>query len=563
MIASVCGRTLRVKSALSQTLPTIIMELKIVTRQEDSRARKRRTALVYGGPWREETHHQQSTIKTINIIERELLSTRVVCHKKIQYILCYTLSTRTNSETNKQTKLLAIKKQPMTKRVSCRSFRSLSCSSLLLLSLSSLLLLLHKEQQHGVFVASATTSSSVLRRGASTIGKRTLTSGAKRAARSVRVASSLKQSVQESAAAALTTGAAVAPSTISTVQSNFIAHFPASLNQLPTTPVKESSKTSLLSLLPKHLQTHKHKTAATSKYLKSALHVSQRPSTLATTSAVANSGFRQFSQRATRLQLNLQKAFSLRAIFGNCVTNNEWNHGEFNSDSHNANAVWRAPPFIRSLQGVVMETVNESVAGFVGGYLLAATTDVTRKVYRGVRCAATASATGSTTASAFTTSTTLLPYPSITKYSQQVLQSHARSMTWAMEWARISAVFAACRLAVHLARNTAGRTSIVAATTTTKHNYFSNIQSFHHDEDWNDVLGSALVGAIFAARQNHVWKLRPAAMTKGAILYGGTMFLLHPDLWKEGMEALWLNLPKNAAGACYEQWYDHQWMMIN
>ena len=155
------------------------------------------------------------------------------------------------------------------------------------------------------------------------------------------------------------------------------------------------------------------------------------------------------------------------------------------------------------------------MSGFLGGYLLGAATDSTRRVYFGLRKSFAATAPTYTSSVSFN----LLPYPGLTKFSQQSLQFHAHNLSWAREWAKISAVFGACRVLVKTIR--------------------------HDTEDaWNSVFGSAMAGAILAGYPAKTMSTAPSLIARGALLYGGTMFLLHPDLWKQGMETCWLTPPR-------------------
>jgi hypothetical protein len=128
-------------------------------------------------------------------------------------------------------------------------------------------------------------------------------------------------------------------------------------------------------------------------------------------------------------------------------------------------------------------------------------------------------------------------------------------MAWAMDWAKISALFGACRILVK---------SITMATTSSHSNNSTRKNPTVSDRDdtedaWNSIGASALTGAILAVLGDN-WKttqtkrqLQPiihssrlfaaravATMTRGALLYGGTMFVLHPQVWKEGLQTLML-----------------------
>ena len=67
----------------------------------------------------------------------------------------------------------------------------------------------------------------------------------------------------------------------------------------------------------------------------------------------------------------------------------------------------------------------------------------------------------------------------------------------------------------------------------------SQSQPQPNDEEWNTVLGSGVAGAVFSA----LARKGPVAMGRGALLYGGTMFVLHPHLWKSGLHAMMLTPP--------------------
>ena len=340
--------------------------------------------------------------------------------------------------------------------------------------------------------------------------------------------------------------------------------------------------------------------------------------TAAATSPVVRSGFRQFSQKATRLQGQLKKTFSFRTIFSDVFTNNpsdgssgttEQKGGSQSSQSHsntdaaNVNAMdgsvhsssssstrkrkskirgstsqlqskqdsrhitsnqplpmppapihqleQRHPPIkLKSaVTTIVTGTIAESISGFVGGYVLGATTDVTRRTYQAVkRTFFLESPSPATKAAVLGASYSMLPYSSLTKFSQKSLQSHARSMAWGTEWAKMGAVFCFCRLVIQSVRQQQQQQQQTTRSDTSREQAMS-VQ----DDGWNAVAGCGLAGSILPimtpvsaaakAKASSSRFILAGSVTRGALLYSGTMFLLHPELWKQGMEALWLTLP--------------------
>ena len=101
-------------------------------------------------------------------------------------------------------------------------------------------------------------------------------------------------------------------------------------------------------------------------------------------SAVARSGFRQFSQRATRLQGNLQKNFSFRAIAGD-VTDVYTNNGSNSKSYKRQHKKHDCHSILASLTSMVTTAASEAISGFIGGYLLGAATGSARGSYFGIR----------------------------------------------------------------------------------------------------------------------------------------------------------------------------------
>lgn len=238
-------------------------------------------------------------------------------------------------------------------------------------------------------------------------------------------------------------------------------------------------------------------------------------------SAAVNSGFRGFSQRATRLQCKLQKNYSLRAIVGDVYTNN--GDGEEVILPRRVNV----RPLVSSITTVAANAAGEAMEAFVGGYVLGAFTGCSRRLYLGVKHYSLPAAV----------CPQVLPYPFLTRFSQQSLQFHAHNLAWGTEWAKISAVFATCRSITKIAR--------------------------HNQEDaWNSVVGSAMAGAVLGiqAKGKRNLTVLPKAATRGALLYGGTMLLLHPGLWRQGMEMCSLTNTRGNHGLVLEQqaepWYN-------
>ncbi|CAB9528433.1 expressed unknown protein [Seminavis robusta] len=239
------------------------------------------------------------------------------------------------------------------------------------------------------------------------------------------------------------------------------------------------------------------------------------------------SGFRQFSKRATARRLQQQKQLtSLKSSFGNVVTNNS---GSGSGSNGSDKTDW-----ISVISWLALETALDSfVGGFLSGYVLGSTVDATKRIYRHLV----------TTSTSTTTSTTshlqeILPYAHVTQFTQQTLQVHRVGIAWAKEWAVISALFCACRILVTVVASTHGVTCQDNGRTWLQQT-LETIQNEDSNENaWNTIGGSALAGAILSRPdntpflrllQNH--KVVIMTMARGAILYGGTMFLLHPSLW--------------------------------
>jgi len=292
-----------------------------------------------------------------------------------------------------------------------------------------------------------------------------------------------------------------------------------------------------------------------------------------TGSAVGRTGFCQFSQRATKLQAQLSKSFSLRAIVSDVITNRPGAPSSSSTSASSSGAAaedlsqlhhqaqqaqaasttpmplspllkhTRPTHLIKDLQRIAAGTMSESWSGFVGGYALLMSTDVVRLVYRKVIQKATTQVVSSSFSSVVVpsmantaaTSSSILPYPHLFRTSQHALQLHSRSLAFGIEWAQMSAVFGACRLLVQTVRK--GK-----------------------DDEWNSVLGSTCAGAVFSALPTFTppptianaasqgalvlgKRVIPVtAMARGALLYGSVMFALHPNLWNQGLDTLKSNL---------------------
>ena len=304
----------------------------------------------------------------------------------------------------------------------------------------------------------------------------------------------------------------------------------------------------------------------------------------------SSQGFLRFSHRATQLQQRLQRSFSLRAIFLDAITNkpgstattsttassssksgtsttssttaktnrHSWQrHHHATTASEELRTMMMSttrplsflpgPALWHDVQRIAGGTVSESWNGFVGGYLLATGLDITKRLYWKVLAtslrpsplavASAATGTGATggasLAAAAATASSLhqLPYPGLQAFSKETLLMHARSRQFGLEWAQMSAVFCASRGVVKTVRQRR-RQQQQEQTAPPPVNQLL-------DDEWDTVLGGGLAGAVFSA----LARKGPVAMTQGALLYGTTMFALHPQLWKSGMQAMMLTPP--------------------
>ena len=267
-------------------------------------------------------------------------------------------------------------------------------------------------------------------------------------------------------------------------------------------------------------------------------------STVSATRGLQSSrGFLKFSHRATRLQQQLQRSYSLRAIFLDAITNKPESRRSETTTTTTTTSLQQHGEELRSLmrpqpalwqdvQRIAGGTVAESWNGFVGGYLLATGLDVTKRLYWKViatslqpsrLAVATSSATNSMAAAA-ASSLHQLPYPGLRAFSQETLLMHARSRQFGVEWAQMSAVFCASRGIVKALRQ---RQTAVTG------------DNKALDDEWDTVLGGGVAGAAFSA----LARKGPVAMARGALLYGTTMLVLHPHLWKSGLQAAMLTPP--------------------
>eukprot|EP00980_Cylindrotheca_fusiformis_P018497 scaffold6124_cov122-Cylindrotheca_fusiformis.AAC.16 len=83
----------------------------------------------------------------------------------------------------------------------------------------------------------------------------------------------------------------------------------------------------------------------------------------------------------------------------------------------------------------------------------------------------------------------------MTEMKGRLGRMNSRSLTWAKSWGGISAAFGGFKVGVRVLRN--GK-----------------------EDDWNQILSSAAAGAFFARAEG------PQGMLKGALLYGGAIYLL-------------------------------------
>ena len=286
--------------------------------------------------------------------------------------------------------------------------------------------------------------------------------------------------------------------------------------------------------------------------------------TAAKQSLQSSKGFLTFSHRATRLQQQLQRSYSLRAIFLDAITNKPESRRRSSSATTTTTAMhgeelhsmMRPQPLWQDVQRIAGGTVAESWNGFVGGYLLATGLDVTKRLYwkviaTSLKPSGLAVATSSPTVAA-ASSLHQLPYPGLRAFSQETLWMHARSRQFGVEWAQMSAVFCASRGLVKALRQRRQQQQQAAAVTVVNgdtaltmmtHQPESTYQQQQHqhalDDEWDTVLGGGVAGAAFSA----LARKGPVAMARGALLYGTTMFVLHPHLWKSGMQAAMLAPP--------------------
>ena len=325
-------------------------------------------------------------------------------------------------------------------------------------------------------------------------------------------------------------------------------------------------------------------------------------------SPLVRTGFRQFSQRATRLQF-LQRTLKGRgSILGDVFTNKQSSDGskmkhrgwvdavsEDNEEEESGRAggdgtihygaigggarrylperlqdtattrmatlrrQTQEHPRSISLLKNGLGVVEEALGGFVAGYIVAGVTDLSRMTYRGLReivtsLTKTPDLSTTVTPRAVTSVNELLPYPELTQCTQQALRSHARCVQWATEWGKISAVFGACRfLCQTLREHPPSSWTRLPLSLSASMSQAHRKDTYRDADAWDSVSGSALAGAILAAVSTLKARTEPSLYdrltwvpgptVRSALLYGGVMLLLHPQLWRQCAEALQLAPP--------------------
>ena len=104
--------------------------------------------------------------------------------------------------------------------------------------------------------------------------------------------------------------------------------------------------------------------------------------------------------------------------------------------------------------------------------------------------------------------------------------------------------------------------------------------SMDREDGWNSVVGSAVAGSLFTVwphvrnMTKHHTMLSSKQLvgvggtaTRAAFLYGSFMVMLHPELWKQGIDALGLTVPdnnehNNNISRGPQPWYDRIDMLL-
>jgi len=211
---------------------------------------------------------------------------------------------------------------------------------------------------------------------------------------------------------------------------------------------------------------------------------------------------------------------------------------------------------LRNVNRIVKSTITDAVAGFCSGYTLAASLAIGKRLYSWTvmmpptstptnpvsittataATAATTTTTTTTTLSACKSPLMILPYPDLRRFSTETMHLHTKSKQFGIEWAKMSAVFCACRLLVSVIRLQQQKHHYAFVVDNTYCNTNTNT-----NEEWDTVLGSGLAGAVFAILVPSAPAPAPAGtsmmmmmkMTRSAVLYGGIMWMMHPRLWNE------------------------------
>jgi hypothetical protein len=140
-------------------------------------------------------------------------------------------------------------------------------------------------------------------------------------------------------------------------------------------------------------------------------------------------------------------------------------------------------PFGRVVAGTVeicFSTLLEYFSGFMGGYFLGTLTGIPRLV-----------------------ATPIQPEIQQTFFrelSARTVRMHGKSFGWAKQWGGISAAFGGFRVATKVIRGGV-------------------------EDEWNTIMSSMAAGAYFARKEG------PTAMIRGAVVYGGFMYLLSGGLF--------------------------------
>jgi len=134
---------------------------------------------------------------------------------------------------------------------------------------------------------------------------------------------------------------------------------------------------------------------------------------------------------------------------------------------------------------IALSTLLEFMSGFVGGYFLGTLTGLPAFVTKPAETAAASSS------SSFWR-----------QFQQRAVRMHTKSFQWGSSWGGISAAFGGFRVTTKVLRN--GK-----------------------EDEWSTIFSSMAAGAYFARKDG------PAAMLKGAVMYGGLMYLLSGNLMEK------------------------------